>query len=156
MTRTRRRRLLLVMCLLVGLGGAAALGLTAARQNLLYFHQPSDIVAGHVPVNTRFRIGGLVKQGSVHRNGDSLKVRFAVADCDASVPVVFRGTLPDLFRPGQGVIAYGQLDNHGEFVADRVLAKHDSNYMSPETAKALKKKDNNDVSCMPDKLQASR
>lgn len=154
MTRTRRRRLLLVASLLVGLGGATALGLSAARQNLLYFHQPSAIVAGQVPLHTRFRIGGLVKRDSVRRHGDSLTVHFAVADCDASVPVVYRGTLPDLFRPGQGVIAYGKLNGHGEFVADRVLAKHDSDYMSSATAKALKTKQGG--SCMPDDLQASR
>lgn len=154
MTRTRRRRLLLIASLLVGLGGATALGLSAARQNLLYFHQPSAIAAGHVPADTRFRIGGLVKRGSVRRHADSLTVHFAVADCDASVPVTYHGTLPDLFRPGQGVIAYGKLNGRGEFVADRVLAKHDSDYMSPATAKALKTQD--DDSCMPSKLQASR
>ena len=154
MTRTRRRRLLLVGGLLIGLGAAVALGLSAFQQNLLYFHQPSEIVAGKVPLNTRFRIGGLVKRGSVERHGNSLKVRFAVADCDASVPVIFNGTLPDLFREGQGIIAYGKLDSHGEFVADQVLAKHDSQYMSPDTAKALKTKSN--VSCMPDRLQAAR
>lgn len=154
MTRTRRRRLLLVGTLLVGLGGAVALGLSAFQQNLLYFHQPSEIVAGKVPLNTRFRIGGLVKRGSVQRHSNRLTVRFAVADCDASVPVIFHGTLPDLFREGQGIIAYGKLDERGEFVADQVLAKHDAQYMSPATAKALRTKSN--VSCMPGRLQASR
>ena len=154
MTRTRRRRLLLVGMLLIGLGAAAALGLSAFRQNLLYFHQPSQIAAGQVPVDTRFRIGGLVQSGSVVRHGHELTVRFAVADCEASVPVVFHGTLPDLFRAGQGIIAYGLLDKQGVFEADQVLAKHDSSYMSPEVAKALKT--GQKTSCMPAQMQASR
>ncbi|RJS92072.1 cytochrome c maturation protein CcmE [Salinisphaera sp. Q1T1-3] len=154
MTRTRRRRLMLVGCLLLGLSAAAALMLTAFKQDMLYFHEPSAIAAGTVPINTRFRIGGLVKMGSVSRPGDGMTVHFAIADCDASVPVTYSGTLPDLFRQGQGVIAYGKLDAQGTFVADRILAKHDSNYMSSDTARALKAKTS--VSCMPSRLQASR
>ncbi|MES1956236.1 cytochrome c-type biogenesis protein CcmE [Salinisphaera hydrothermalis EPR70] len=146
--------MLLVGMLMVGLGAAATLGLSAFRQNLLYFHQPSQIVAGQVPVNTRFRIGGLVKYGSVQRHGRSLQVRFAVADCQAAVPVVFKGTLPDLFREGQGVIAYGTLDKQGVFEADQVLAKHDASYMSSDVAKALK--NGRKTSCMPARIQASR
>lgn len=153
MTRTRRRRLLLVGGLFIGLAAAVALGLSAFSQNLLYFHQPSQIVAGKVPLNTRFRIGGLVKRGSVER-GRGLTVRFSIADCKASVPVLFKGTLPDLFRPGQGVIAYGKLNAKGQFIADSVLAKHDQNYMSPAVAKELKTKQGK--SCMPANLQASR
>ena len=121
---------------------------------MLYFHQPSQIVAGQVPVNTRFRIGGLVQRGSVQRHGHDLTVRFAVADCDASVPVVFNGTLPDLFRAGQGIIAYGMLDKQGVFEANQVLAKHDSNYMSPDVAKALKT--GQKTNCMPARMQAAR
>lgn len=154
MTRTRRRRLLLVGGLLIGLAAAVALALTAFSQNILYFYQPSEIVAGQVPTNTRFRIGGLVEKGSVQRNNDDLYVRFTLADCEASVPVRYRGTLPDLFREGQGIVAYGTLDAHGQFEADEVLAKHDENYMSPDVAEAMQ--DDQGVSCMPTNMQAKR
>ena len=154
MTRTRRRRLLLVGSLLVGLGGASALMLTAFKQDVLYFHEPSAIAAGDVPINTRFRIGGLVAAGSVNRPGDGLSVNFKISDCAATVPVRYRGTLPDLFREGQGVIAYGKLDAAGEFEADQILAKHDSSYMSPDTARALKA--GTADACMPANMQAAR
>lgn len=153
MTRTRRRRLMLVGGLLIGLAAAAALALTAFSQNLLYFYQPSEIVAGEVPPHTRFRIGGLVEKGSVQR-GDDLVVRFALADCNASVNVRYKGALPDLFREGQGIVAYGALDDQGRFIADEVLAKHDENYMSPDVAESLK--DDQGVSCMPANMQAKR
>jgi cytochrome c-type biogenesis protein CcmE len=109
MTKTRRRRLLLIGGLFAGLAAAVALSLSAFSQNLMYFHQPSQIVAHQVPINTRFRLGGLVQRGSIV-HGKGLAVRFAVADCDANVPVLFTGALPDLFRAGQGVIAYGKLN----------------------------------------------
>ncbi|WP_423820956.1 cytochrome c maturation protein CcmE [Salinisphaera sp. SPP-AMP-43] len=153
MTRTQRRRVWLVMSLLAGLAGALLLTLTAFRGNLLYFHQPSEIVAGRVPAHERIRLGGLVAAGSVRHRHASLTVQFQVADCDARVPVRFNGVLPDLFRPGQGVIVYGELDGHGVLIADRVLAKHDSRYMSPETAKALQP--NEHSSCMPARLQSA-
>lgn len=154
MTRTRRRRLMLVGGLFIGLAAAAALALTAFSENMLYFYQPSEIAAGEVPVETRFRIGGLVENGSVERNNDDLFVRFVLADCEASVPVRFKGTLPDLFREGQGIVAYGQLSRGGEFVADEVLAKHDENYMSPDVAEAMQTEQG--VSCMPSNMQAQR
>ena len=154
MTRTRRRRLLLVGLLLGGLGAAVALGLSAFQQNLLYFHAPTDIVDGKVPIGPRFRLGGLVQPGSVQRHRTDMVVHFRVADYDYSVPVRFAGTLPDLFRPGQGVIASGHLDSHGVFDADEVLAKHDSNYMSPAVAKETHS--TSQGHCMPANLQASR
>ncbi|WP_111748489.1 cytochrome c maturation protein CcmE [Salinisphaera orenii] len=154
MTRARRRRLLLVGSLFVGLAATVTLMLSAFSQNLTYFYEPGQIAAGQAPADARFRVGGLVERGSVERPDQALAVRFKVADCDASVPVRFDGTLPDLFRPGQGVIAYGRLSNSGTFVADRVLAKHDQNYMSPEVAKTLNQKNKN--SCMPANLQADR
>lgn len=154
MTRTQRRRLLLVGGLFVGLAAAAGLALTAFSQNMLYFYQPSEIVAGNVPVKTRFRIGGLVEEGSVQRANDDLVVRFSLADCNASVPVRFKGTLPDLFREGQGIVAYGQINDDGRFIADEVLAKHDENYMSPDVADAMK--DDQGVSCMPANMRAAR
>jgi len=151
MTRTRRRRLMLVGGLFIGLAAAVALALTAFSQNLLYFYQPSEIVAGKVPTDTRFRIGGLVENGSVQRNNSDLVVRFTLADCEASVPVRFKGTLPDLFREGQGIVAYGKLNTDGAFVADEVLAKHDENYMSPDVAEAMKNKEG--ISCMPTNMK---
>lgn len=154
MTRTRRRRLLLVGGLFTGLAVAVALALTAVSENLLYFYQPSEIAAGNVPVDTRFRIGGLVENGSVQRGNDDLIVRFTLADCDASVPVRYTGTLPDLFREGQGIVAYGRLDNEGRFIADEVLAKHDENYMSPDVAEAMQNEQG--VSCMPSNMQGQR
>lgn len=153
MTKTRRRRLMLVGLLVVGLGAATALALTAFRGNLLYFYQPSAVVAGDVPAGARFRIGGLVKQGSVQR-GDGLIVKFVLADCGASVPVQYSGILPDLFREGQGIVAYGKLDPQQHFVADEILAKHDESYMSPEVAAALKDKEGK--SCMPVKMRTAK
>jgi cytochrome c-type biogenesis protein CcmE len=154
MTRTRRRRLLWVGLLLAGLGLAVALGLSAFRQNILYFYPPSDVAVGKVPIGRHFRLGGLVEKGSVQRHRQDMVVRFRVSDCHHSVPVRFAGTLPDLFRSGQGVVASGHLNAHGVFVADRVLAKHSSNYMSPAVAKATHQKSKNP--CMPADLRASR
>lgn len=153
-SRTRRRRLMLVGGLFVGLAAAVGLTLTAFSENILYFYQPSEIAAGQVPVNTRFRIGGLVEDGSVNRSRDDLVVHFTLADCAASVPVQFKGTLPDLFREGQGIVAYGAINESGEFMADEVLAKHDENYMSPDVADAMK--DKQGKSCMPANMQAQR
>ena len=154
MTPTRKRRLWLVCILLAGLGLAAALMLTAFQDNLLYFHQPSSVAAGEAPVGARFRVGGLVQQGSVQRGDDDLVVKFVLADCQASLPVSYRGILPDLFREGQGIVAYGELDDQGRFIADEVLAKHDENYMSPEVAEALK--DDQGETCMPVNMRAAR
>ncbi|MAA76015.1 MAG: cytochrome c maturation protein CcmE [Salinisphaeraceae bacterium] len=153
MTPKRKRRLLLVLSLVAGLGVAAALGLTAFRENLLYFYEPSAVVAGDVGPGTRFRIGGLVEQGSVERDNEALTVTFRLADCAASVPVSYRGILPDLFREGQGIVAYGTLDGAGLFVADEVLAKHDENYMPPEVADALAQ--DNGETCMPANMTQS-
>lgn len=145
---------MLVGGLFVGLAAAVALALTAFSENILYFYQPSEIAAGEAPTNTRFRIGGLVEDGSVNRSRDDLVVHFTLADCEASVPVRFKGTLPDLFREGQGIVAYGTLNGSGEFVADEVLAKHDENYMSPDVADAMK--DEQGDSCMPAEMQVKR
>lgn len=156
MTRMQRRRLTFVAILMVGLAATVALTLNAVSENLMYFYQPSEIAAGEVPLHTRFRVGGLVQQGSVQHSDDSLLVRFTLADCDASVPVQFSGILPDLFREGQGIIAYGKLNAQGQFIADDVLAKHDASYMSPAVAEATT--NDQGVSCMPSdmNLQAAR
>ncbi|MDZ7828024.1 MAG: cytochrome c maturation protein CcmE [Halofilum sp. (in: g-proteobacteria)] len=139
MTPRRRRRLALVSLLVVGLAGASALLLTAFRENLVYFYSPSEIANGDAPLSRKFRVGGLVADDSVRRADDSLRVHFVVTDTVASVPVVYSGVLPDLFREGQGIVADGRLNAKGEFVAEQVLAKHDENYMPPEAAEALKR-----------------
>ncbi len=135
MTRKQRRLVLIGLALGV-LGLAAALALSAMRDSIVFFHSPSEIAAKQIEPGTRIRIGGLVKDGSVERNG--LDVRFAVTDGNADLSVSYTGVLPDLFREGQGVVAEGMLDGNGGFRADTVLAKHDEQYMPREVVDALK------------------
>lgn len=137
MTR-RQRRMVMVLVLLGGIGIAATLTLEAFRNNLLYFISPSEVVAGKAPPDRAFRLGGMVEKGSVKRAKGSLKVQFVLTDFAHSVPVVYSGILPDLFREGQGVVTSGHMGAHGVFVATEVLAKHDAKYMPPEVADALK------------------
>ena len=111
----------------------------AFEDNLLYFYNPSQVLAGDAPSGRTFRIGGMVTEGSLKRTEGTLQVRFVVTDYQHSIPVSYEGLLPDLFREGQGVIAHGKLSASGEFVADEVLAKHDENYMPPEVAESLHK-----------------
>lgn len=134
MTR-RRKRLLFVLFLVVGMGSATALALVAFRDNMMYFYSPSQIAQGAAAQATRFRLGGLVKDGSVERKG--LDVHFVLTDRAANVPVQYHGILPDLFREGQGIVAHGRLNAAGVFVADDVLAKHDADYMPPNVKEAL-------------------
>lgn len=133
----RRKRLLAVIAVLTGIGAATALAMLAFEDNLLYFYNPTQVLAGEAPKDRLFRIGGMVTEGSVQRTAGTLKVRFVVTDYKTSVPVHYEGLLPDLFREGQGVIAHGRLTADGEFVANEVLAKHDENYMPPEVAESL-------------------
>ncbi len=135
----RRKRLLAVVAILAGVGAATALAMLAFEDNLLYFYNPSQVLAGDAPSGRTFRIGGMVTEGSVKRTEGTLQVRFVVTDYQHSIPVSYEGLLPDLFREGQGVIAHGKLSASGEFVADEVLAKHDENYMPPEVAESLHK-----------------
>ncbi|WP_417545174.1 cytochrome c maturation protein CcmE [Marinobacter sp.] len=135
----RKKRLTIVLFLLIGLSVAVALTTYALRQNINLFYDPSQISAGEAPVDVRIRAGGMVEEGSVVRDPESLKVEFLVTDFNASVPVEYVGILPDLFAEGQGIVAMGRLNNKGRFVADQVLAKHDENYMPPEVASALEK-----------------
>jgi cytochrome c-type biogenesis protein CcmE len=136
MTR-RQGRMLLVSLMVAGVALAAFFGLTAFQKNLLYFYTPSQVAAGEAPKGYAFRVGGLVVQGSVKR-GAGVDVEFSVTDGTASVPIVYSGILPDLFREGQGIISIGQMNEGGVFVASEVLAKHDENYMPPEVGEALK------------------
>jgi len=139
MTPRRRQRLMLVGLMLVGVCAAVAFGVSAFRQNLMLFHSPSDVAAGVVEEGRAFRVGGMVVDESVRRDGDTLAVAFDVTDHAETVTVSFEGILPDLFREGQGIVAMGALDETGTFVATEVLAKHDENYMPPEVAEALEK-----------------
>ncbi len=134
----RRQRLLVVGLILGGVALAVGLALRAFDENLLYFYSPSQIAAGEAPSAKKFRLGGLVSQGSVRRAPGSLEIHFEVTDTQKSLDVSYTGVLPDLFREGQGVIAYGVLMPDGTFKADEVLAKHDENYMPPEVAESLR------------------
>ena len=138
MTR-KRRRLYLVIAGMLLLAGATALVLSALRDNLVFFYSPTEILDREVASGHRLRLGGLVVEESVERNAGDGSVAFRVTDLSNEVPVMFRGLLPDLFREGQGVVAEGELDRNGVFLASEVLAKHDENYMPPEVAEALKK-----------------
>jgi len=133
----RQKRMTLVVGIVVGVGIAAALGMQAFRKNVMFFFDPSQIVAGEAPQGERFRLGGMVEKGSVVKTEGTLDIQFLVTDFRHTVPVKYSGILPDLFREGQGVVAHGRLQN-GTFVADEILAKHDEKYMPPEVAKSLK------------------
>ena len=136
MTPTRKRRLLSVAFVILGMTGAVALLINVLGDNINAFRPPIEVADGRVPEGVPFRLGGMVVRGSVTRDPQSLKVGFELADLKAKVKVSFEGILPDLFREGQGIVADGRLEN-GVFVADRVLAKHDETYMPPELADTL-------------------
>ena len=135
--KPRQKRLLYAGGGLACIAVAAALVLTAFQKNLVFFFTPSQVAAHEAPVGRTFRIGGMVVPGSVKREG--VAVRFVVTDTAKTIPVVYRGPLPDLFREGKGVVAQGQLGSDGVFRAREVLAKHDENYMPPEAAHAVEK-----------------
>jgi len=135
--KPRHRRLVLIAAGLGAIAIAAALVLNAFRSNLVFFFSPSQIAAGEAPKDRAFRVGGMVETGSVKRQADGVTVQFVVTDTAKSVPVVYKGILPDLFREGKGVVAEGRLGTDGVFRAEQVLAKHDENYMPPEAAHAV-------------------
>jgi cytochrome c-type biogenesis protein CcmE len=137
--KPRTRRALWIVGGLAALGVASALVLNAFQSNLVFFLTPSQVAANEAPRDRAFRIGGLVEAGSVVREKDALTVRFKVTDTAKTIPVVYSGILPDLFREGKGVVAQGKLASDGTFRASEVLAKHDENYMPPEAADALRK-----------------
>ena len=137
--KPRTKRALWIVAGLAGLGVAATLVLNAFQSNLVFFFTPTQVAANEAPRDRAFRIGGLVQEGSVVREKDALTVRFNVTDTAKTIPVVYSGILPDLFREGKGVVAQGKLNADGTFQAKEVLAKHDENYMPPEAAEALKK-----------------
>ena len=131
----RRKRLLFVAGIAAAMSLATALVLNALRSNIVFFYSPSQVAAKEAPAGRSFRLGGLVERGSVRRDG--LTVRFVVTDTVRSIPVRYQGALPDLFKEGKGVVAQGQVDAAGLFIAREVLAKHDENYMPPEAGDAL-------------------
>jgi len=133
----RRKRMIAVAAIVIGVGAATAVALQAFQENIMYFYSPSQITAGEAPTGRSFRLGGLVTTGSLQRTPGSIEINFVVTDNAESIPVKYSGLLPDLFREGQGVIAHGKLTEDGVFMADEVLAKHDENYMPPEVADTL-------------------
>ena len=135
----RKKRFVFIGLGLVALAVASALVLNAFQSNLVFFYTPTQSANGDVPQGRSFRIGGMVEDGSLTREGDGLTVHFVVTDMAKRVPVTFKGILPDLFKEGKGVVAQGQLAANGAFLASEVLAKHDENYMPPEAADALAK-----------------
>ena len=133
----RKQRMLSVGLIVVGVSLAVGLALQAFQENLLFFYSPTQVIAGEPPEGRKFRLGGLVEEGSLVRESGELKISFVVADLESSLPVSYEGVLPDLFREGQGVVAHGYLEPDGSFRAVEVLAKHDENYMAPEVAELL-------------------
>jgi cytochrome c-type biogenesis protein CcmE len=135
--KPRHKKLALIIVGVGLLGLATLLVLNAFRSNLVFFFTPTQVVKGEAPVDRTFRIGGMVEEGSLKREADGLTVRFVVTDRLHSLPVTYKGILPDLFKEGKGAVVQGKLTREGLFVADQVLAKHDENYMPPEAAHSL-------------------
>jgi len=133
--KPRQKRAAIIVGGLAAVGLSAYFVLNAFQSNLVFFFTPSQVEAGDAPTNRAFRVGGMVKTGSIHR--DNLTVSFIVTDTIKEVPVTYTGILPDLFREGKGVVAQGQIKGDGKFTASEVLAKHDENYMPPEAQHAL-------------------
>jgi len=131
--KRRHRRIAFVVFALCSLSIAAALILNAFNKNLVFYFTPSQVVSKEAPVSRDFRLGGMVVEGSLHRDADGLTTRFVVTDNALDIPVVYRGILPDLFKEGRGAVAQGKIGADGTFYADQVLAKHDENYMPPGT-----------------------
>jgi cytochrome c-type biogenesis protein CcmE len=135
--KRRHKRIAFIVAGVAGLGVAAYLVASAFRNNLVFFFSPTQVAAREAPVGRTFRIGGLVQEGTLKRDG--LNAEFIVTDTAASVPVVYNGILPDLFKEGRGCVAQGKISADGVFHADQVLAKHDENYMPPEAGQAVDK-----------------
>lgn len=136
LTAKRKKTLIILLAVVIGIGIAVGLALYALRQNINLFYTPSQLVANEAPEGRRIQVGGLVMQGSLQREPDSLAVRFTITDLKHQVDVVYTGILPDLFREGQGIVANGRIEK-GVVVADEVLAKHDEKYMPPQVKHAI-------------------
>lgn len=139
MTPRRKRTMYIILGVLIGLSLAVGLVLYALKNNVSLYFTPTQVFNKEAPQGRSFRIGGLVEAGSVHREGDGLTVHFNVSDTVQTMPVIYKGILPDLFKEGKGVVAQGKLEPDNVFHAEEVLAKHDENYMPPEAKDALDK-----------------
>ena len=137
--KRRHKRKAFIVIALASLSVAAYLVASAFRNNLVFFFSPTQVAAKEAPINRTFRIGGLVQEGTLKRESDGLTVKFTVTDTAQSIPVVYKGILPDLFKEGRGCVAQGKLNADGVFQAEQVLAKHDENYMPPEAGQAIDK-----------------
>ncbi|VAW87031.1 Cytochrome c-type biogenesis protein CcmE, heme chaperone [hydrothermal vent metagenome] len=137
--KRRHKKIALIVGGVGVIGIAAALVLNVFQSNMVFFFSPTQVMANEAPVDRPFRLGGLVKEGSIVRQNDGLTVNFIVTDHAVDMPVVYVGILPDLFREGQGVVTQGRLEGGNLFRANEVLAKHDETYMPPEVAEALEK-----------------
>jgi cytochrome c-type biogenesis protein CcmE len=135
--KRRHKRIGFIIAGLAGLGLATFFAGQAFRSNLVFFYSPSEVVAKAAPVGKTFRVGGLVEKDTLKRDNDGLTVRFTVTDTAKSIPVVYKGILPDLFKEGKGCVAQGHVGVDGVFYADQVLAKHDENYMPPQAGQAI-------------------
>jgi cytochrome c-type biogenesis protein CcmE len=154
--KPRQQRMLAVGLAVAGILIATALTLRAFQDNMMFFIDVSDVVAGNYPEDRTFRIGGLVMDGSIERAEGSMDVHFRVTDTACELPVVYSGVLPDLFREGQGVVAHGRMGEGDTFIADKVLAKHDENYMAPEVADSLAKHVEGKTTDVASKLERCR
>ena len=137
--KRRHKRIAFIVIALASMSIAAYLVASAFRNNLVFFFSPTQVAAKEAPIDRTFRIGGLVQEGTLQREQDGLTVRFTVTDTAQSIPVVYKGILPDLFKEGRGCVAQGKLNADGVFQAEQVLAKHDENYMPPEAGEAIDK-----------------
>jgi cytochrome c-type biogenesis protein CcmE len=137
--KRRHKRIAFIVIALASLSIAAYLVASAFRNNLVFFFSPTQVAAKEAPIDRTFRVGGLVQEGTLKRDPDGLTVRFTVTDTAESIPVVYKGILPDLFKEGRGCVAQGKLSADGVFQAEQVLAKHDENYMPPEAGQAIDK-----------------
>ena len=135
--KARHKRIALIVGGLAILGLVAALVLNAFQSNLVFFFSPTQVAAGEAPKGKTFRIGGLVKEGSIKREAGGVTLRFVITDTEKELTVAYKGILPDLFKEGKGAVAQGKLGDGDLFIASEVLAKHDENYMPPEATKAL-------------------
>lgn len=135
--KARHKRIALIVGGLAILGIVATLVLNAFQSNLVFFFSPTQVVAGEAPKGKTFRIGGLVKEGTIKREADGVTIRFVMTDTEKDLTVAYKGILPDLFKEGKGAVAQGRLTDDGIFTANEVLAKHDENYMPPEATKAV-------------------
>ncbi|MDD4930311.1 MAG: cytochrome c maturation protein CcmE [Gallionella sp.] len=137
--KPRQKRAVYIVVAVIAVGLAVGLVLNALKDNVSLYFTPTDVHEKKAPQDRSFRIGGLVQEGSIKREGDGLTVHFMITDLHQSLPVIYKGILPDLFKEGKGVVAQGKMEADGLMHASEVLAKHDENYMPPEAADALKK-----------------